>query len=371
MEIKKLRYIDIFFLIVIIAFVFDFGNLKYFMALIFSFFYAFNKIIKNNGIFSIKIFAKESLLLFSSFFILCIITLILQLINGFNIYFINEIIYFITPLFFVLIFVQYSNKHQINDIIIWSFYICVINFIYSFATKITISNILLISFVNSYSPFESELAFLFFIFELFFLAQSKKKHAIISMVLCVLSFKRISTIFSILLLFFSKYISNNIKVKKVYITIMTFAFTVLVVLTCVLSSNDFSVWFYNAFGISLSELTLSRSDRLVMVINSDKIIYGLGSVTTYITESLNNLHGSSFASRSLHNDLVKLYLECGIVGYSFFIYAYIKISSMNLNTFILINYIFFECYFNHLFGAGTTQMWIIIYLILVFNRQER
>ena len=49
-----------------------------------------------------------------------------------------------------------------------------------------------------------------------------------------------------------------------------------------------------------------------IVMNSGQIKYGLGSVTTYLTRYLNTMHGSNFASRSMHNDLVQMYLECGV-----------------------------------------------------------
>lgn len=76
------------------------------------------------------------------------------------------------------------------------------------------------------------------------------------------------------------------------------------------------------------------------------------------------MHGSNFASRSMHNDLVQMYLECGILGSIVFTYVYMKAASVNRMSFALMCYVFFECYFNHLFGAGCTHIWVLIYLMM-------
>ena len=76
------------------------------------------------------------------------------------------------------------------------------------------------------------------------------------------------------------------------------------------------------------------------------------------------MHGSNFASRSMHNDLVQMYLECGILGSIVFTYVYMRAASVNRMSFALICYVFFECYFNHLFGAGCTHIWVLIYLMM-------
>ena len=43
---------------------------------------------------------------------------------------------------------------------------------------------------------------------------------------------------------------------------------------------------------------------------------------------------------------------------------YMKAASVSRMLFVMMCYIFFECYFNHLFGAGSTDIWILIYLIM-------
>ena len=162
----------------------------------------------------------------------------------------------------------------------------------------------------------------------------------------------------------SKWLIQKKPVSKKMVFATVIIFVLLPTLTCVMLNDAFEAWFYQTFHITLYEATLTRSSRIEAVMNSGQIKYGLGSVTTYLTRYLNTMHGSNFASRSMHNDLVQMYLECGILGSIVFTYVYMRAASVNRMSFALICYVFFECYFNHLFGAGCTHIWVLIYLMM-------
>lgn len=88
LQIRKLRQVDCFFLFVMIAYAFDFGNLKYAMAWCFSAIYFLG-----SGLYEkrrLRGIGKEYLLVFDGITFLFAITAILQMINGFNSYAINE-----------------------------------------------------------------------------------------------------------------------------------------------------------------------------------------------------------------------------------------------------------------------------------------
>ena len=362
LQIRKLRQVDCFFLFVMIAYAFDFGNLKYAMAWCFSAIYFLG-----NGLYEkrrLRGIGKEYLLVFGGITFLFAITAILQMINGFNSYAINEAVYYYTPLIFIIVYSQISEEQDVDTILNYLFVLYVIVFFKNFAGQLTLANIKSISFTNSYSPFESELAFVFLIFECFYLYMGKRKNAIISLILCILSFKRISMLAAIVFFIFSKWIVVKKAVNKKIVIVTTVVFVLLPVLTCLMLNDTLEAWFYQTFHVTLNEITLTRSSRIEAVINSGQIKYGLGSVTTYLTKYLNALHGSNFSNRNLHNDLVKIYLECGILGSIVFTYIYMKAASVSRMLFVMMCYIFFECYFNHLFGAGSTDIWILIYLIM-------
>lgn len=362
LQIRKLRQVDCFFLLVMIAYAFDFGNLKYAMAWCFSAIYFLG-----SGLYKkrrLRGIGKEYLLVFSGITFLFAITAILQMINGFNSYAINEAVYYYTPLIFIIVYSQISEEQDVETILNYLFVLYVIVFLKNFAGQLTLANLKSISFANSYSPFESELAFVFLIFECFYLYMGKRKNAIISLILCILSFKRISMLATIVFFIFSKWIVVKKAVNRKMVIVTTVAFVLLPVLTCLMLNDTLEAWFYQTFHVTLNEITLTRSSRIEAVINSGQIKYGLGSVTTYLTKYLNALHGSNFSNRNLHNDLVKIYLECGILGSIVFTYIYMKAASVSRMLFVMMCYIFFECYFNHLFGAGSTDIWILIYLIM-------
>ena len=362
LQIRKLRQVDCFFLFVMIAYAFDFGNLKYAMAWCFSAIYFLG-----SGLYKkrrLRGIGKEYLLVFGGITFLFAITAILQMINGFNSYAINEAVYYYTPLIFIIVYSQISEEQDVETILNYLFVLYVIVFLKNFAGQLTLANLKSISFANSYSPFESELAFVFLIFECFYLYMGKRKNAIISLILCILSFKRISMLAAIVFFIFSKWIVVKKAVNKKIVIVTTVVFVLLPVLTCLMLNDTLEAWFYQTFHVTLNEITLTRSSRIEAVINSGQIKYGLGSVTTYLTKYLNALHGSNFSNRNLHNDLVKIYLECGILGSIVFTYIYMKAASVSRMLFVMMCYIFFECYFNHLFGAGSTDIWILIYLTM-------
>lgn len=362
LQIRKLRQVDCFFLFVMIAYALDFGNLKYAMAWCFSAIYFLG-----SGLYEkrrLRGIGKEYLLVFGGITFLFAITAILQMINGFNSYAINEAVYYYTPLIFIIVYSQISEEDDVETILNYLFVLYVIVFLKNFAGQLTLANLKSISFANSYSPFESELAFIFLIFECFYLYMGKRKNAIISLILCILSFKRISMLAAIVFFIFSKWIVVKKAVNKKIVIVTTVVFVLLPVLTCLMLNDTLEAWFYQTFHVTLNEITLTRSSRIEAVINSGQIKYGLGSVTTYLTKYLNALHGSNFSNRNLHNDLVKIYLECGILGSIVFTYIYMKAASVSRMLFVMMCYIFFECYFNHLFGAGSTDIWILIYLIM-------
>lgn len=362
LQIRKLRQVDCFFLFVMIAYAFDFGNLKYAMAWCFSAIYFLG-----SGLYEkrrLRGIGKEYLLVFGGITFLFAITAILQMINGFNSYAINEAVYYYTPLIFIIVYSQISEEQDVETILNYLFVLYIIVFLKNFAGQLTLANLKSISFANSYSPFESELAFVFLIFECFYLYMGKRKNAIISLILCILSFKRISMLAAIVFFIISKWIVVKKAVNKKIVIVTTVVFVLLPVLTCLMLNDTLEAWFYQTFHVTLNEITLTRSSRIEAVINSGQIKYGLGSVTTYLTKYLNALHGSNFSNRNLHNDLVKIYLECGILGSIVFTYIYMKAASVSRMLFVMMCYIFFECYFNHLFGAGSTDIWILIYLIM-------
>ena len=374
-KIKKIYFKEAFFLLIIISYAWDFGIAKYALTWIYILLDVSFSIRKDNGIYKIGKNGKKFLHIFYGILVLIFITAFLQLKNGFHSYSINEIIFLLTPIIFVICYTKKMNKNEIDLSMRMSFIVFFIAFIYRFYTEFSISNLLSISFVDSYSPFESEWAYLFVVYECYFIYSKNKKYTILSLILCILSFKRLSCIVGILIFLSTKFINIYKKFGNKLIIIVTLFYILLPVLTCVAINNDIEGYLYTKYRISLDELTLTRTRRLRYVLETDQIKYGLGSTTTFLTQKLNSISGATYEQRNLHNDLVKFYVECGLLGLSIIIYAYLKNFSLTRISFILMSYILLECYVNHLFGAGTTYFWIVTYIFLAsqekIKREEK
>lgn len=363
-KLKSFSFMEIFFLIIITSYAFDFGTIKYLLTWIFIVFDIFLTLKNNNFKYDLGSCGKTFIYILFGAIVLIAITILKQVNNGFHSYSINESIFLITPIAFTICLTKKMNVDKIETLMKLSFIIFIIAFIYKFSDVLSINNILSISFTNSYSPFESELAYLFLVYECFFIFNKNNKFAIISMIMCILSFKRLCCIFSILIYIVSKFINIYKEVNIKIVVITTIIFVVLPIATCFAIDNNIEGYLYSKYRISLDEITLSRTQRIELVLNSNQIRYGLGSTTTYLTEKLNSIHDSNLEQRNLHNDLVKFYLECGILGLAVLVFVYVKSFSKTKISFLMIIYILLECYFNHLFGAGTAYLWIIIYFFL-------
>lgn len=366
-ELQKISFMEMYFYAIMVMFAFDLGIVKYIAVWIYIFLDVGISIKKGNGIYNFGKSAKKYLEILGAIMILLIITVILQVKNGFNSYGVNEAIYFLTPILFIICYTKKMDNSKIENSLNISFYIFCIAFICKFLPNFTIENLKSISFNESYSPFESEDAYIFLIYECYYILK-KDKRKWIAFIICFLSFKRISALFSIIALVFSRYLTSKKEIKNWLIVFMTTIFLTTVIVTCQLANNaQFEQWIEDNFNISLNKLTNDRAIRLNAVINSNEIKYGLGSITPYVTKFLNEGRGSNFKQRNLHDDMVKIYLECGIVGFISFVYLYLKAFSKNRMMFFIIFYVFVECNVNHLLGAGTPQLWIIIYLLLAYK----
>ncbi len=366
MKIRLQRWRDYFFLGIFVLFqISEIGNIKYILALAFAAFY-FLVQYQYGAPLTMQGAGKSYFTILLGLCGLFAITAGLQLINGFQSYAINEVIYFITPLFFVWVYVSMTNRERLGIIIDYMFCILILAFIYEKWQFMSFSYLKYISFTNSYSVFECGYGYPSVVLECVFLMRGEKKKAFGAMLFAVVCFKRFCMIAAILIFVFSKWIISDKPADKKAVAVAIIGFVLLPIITCGVLDEEFSVWFEQQFGISLRFLTMSRSDRLMAVINSDEIKHGLGSTTVYMTDMLNELHGSEIEQRNLHNDLVRIYLECGILGSIIFTYTYFKATVRSRTALIIMCYVFAECYFNHPLGAGNVGLWIVIYMSLAY-----
>lgn len=142
-------------------------------------------------------------------------------------------------------------------------------------------------------------------------------------------------------------------------------FIVLTPLLVIFYSEPVALFIETRFkGIDFNALTMDRYRRTLMVSNNiDKIKYGLGSTTEYITKFLPA--SEAIANRNLHCDLLRLYFECGYFGMVIFIFSYFKTCVYDINALLVIFISFLDLIFNHtLLGGGNAGLWALIYLLV-------
>ena len=311
---------------------------------------------------------------FKAIAFMAVMTLIYQIFNGFKAFAISEILYLITPLFFVALLVS-VDSYNITRMINALFYAIIIIFIMQNISNLSIQSIMSISFFDSYSPFESGLSGMMVIFTLFFLVNGEKRKSIICAVISYITLKRISVLINIALIVFWPILQRISKNKKIVGMVTKIAIIVFILLPIGLEffySDTMATIISNKFQTDMNQLTMDRYRRTRLVLdNREHIVYGLGSTTDYITKYLSN--GSDLENRNLHSDILRLYLECTILGSIVVTYCYFKSTRNNLFSFILILNAFMDLIFNHNFlGAGNAGLWCILYMVIFYlNNMEK
>ena len=382
---KKLSYVDIINILAIIVFTYiqnvansftifcENYHIKYYILFLIA---IFDLLLVNKSKGKISFFRDgkfffEAKSIFRFFFIIFIITILCQIKNGFNSFIINEFLYIIVPLVFAIIMIMCSGNKS-EKIINILFYWYIMLFFITNISNLTLANIKTISFSKSYSPFESGLSNAFYIFEFYYLVRNEKKKSFLSLFFTVLSLKRISMLFGILTFIImpilKKMALKNIKINNTIFFLTVFVFVIITLLMNFAYQPEFANFIRTNYGIEINELTLDRYQRTSFIIeNKDKINQGLGS-TTYFLE---NYYRVPAKARNLHNDLLRILYECGIIGLISMLYFYFKAVKNNIFSFSLMISLFANSLFNHNFlGAGVAESWIVIYFVIYWINYE-
>ena len=339
-------------------------KIKYIFMFLSAFLLLLLIIIRRKKLFKKGVFKKEAKLYLLAIGSLIIITVFYQIKNGFRSFVISEFMYLLLPLFFVILVVSvdYFNITRILDD---CFVIVVLIFLLGNIAMLSPSSIMSISFSDSSSPFENGSSMVFVLFELYYLIRYGKRNgkSLICLILTVLTLKRISVIMAVLFFIFAPMIKDK-KIPRWVFWLTIVFFCAVPFLLELFYSTSFASFFLARFGIDFNDFTMDRFARNAYVFaHLDQIKYGYGSVTYFLT---NNYGKGDFANRSLHSDLLRIYLECTFVGVFIYNICYFLSSKKDSISFLLLLTIFLQMIFNHPIGAGTVGHWIIIYLMIVY-----
>lgn len=300
-------------------------------------------------------------------FAFLLITVVMQVFNGFQSYSYRELLTLFVPVLIYISYINvYSNGFTFNVDIV--FYLLIIFFIIYSIGKISINNITSISFLNSYSAFESKYAYYALILQFYYAYKKDKLKMIISFIICVLSLKRVAFIFAFILLIFHKFILLDKPVKKNVIIGTIAIFMMAPIMIQIVCNDAFGDWFNNVTGQNLNLLLSGRISKFNAVFDSGEMKYGWGSSTIYLTNNLWSFarHTDFYDGQSIniHSDIIKMYCECSILGLYIFLHCHLSQVKNSMTCYFIMLYLLTDMLVNHHLGIGKALLWIIVYIVI-------
>lgn len=299
--------------------------------------------------------------------VLYFISLGYQLINGeFQFYSLEELYYFIAPIFFSFIIFNMDKEQKIEKYVDVVLYVGLFSF---FVTRLgrgtlTFQNIVGLFnirslFIDSVSLIsESDLSVYFLILTVYYAFKQRKFKFILAIIGTFLGYKRIAVLFLALFLIIYKFLPKNKEVNKSLWKIICMIFIISPFTVYFMCQDSFASWFYAKFNIDFNTFTMTRFDIINTVIDADLKNYGLGTVTDFLERR--GISGQT----NMHNDILRIFMECGIIGTVIFTFNFLKLGRNNYYSFFIMVFVFVELFVAHFLGPGSVSLWILIYLVV-------
>ena len=311
---------------------------------------------------------KAALLIVVAFFL---ISLAIQIYHGdIRKYLLSELLYNIIPPVLALFWINTANDEKELKPYFYIFFIrAVLLFLMNNSSYLTLNNVMSISWSNSKSSiFETSLAHDFLFLEIIFLYLKKPKHAIICMLFCLLSFKRISFILSFLILvgyyiFGRKKSSQNFLNKAVSKKVRVITFIVMCLMPLFLNwvISDSGIEYFNNKGIDINSFTTGRVNIVRYVKNNIGYFNGYGSSDAFLASPY-NIRMSTI--ENMHCDFLKVFYELTFIGVVVFNYCMIYIAKKKRIVFFMLLYIFMEMISSHFLDA--LSVWNIFFMFAAY-----
>lgn len=309
-----------------------------------------------------------------------VISTIIQLFHGdIKGYLYTELLFNIIPpvLAFFWINTTYSYERYTYFVLIF-----LRNFGYFLIANIsnfTINNILRISLNDSGSSiFEIPYAHDFLFSEIIFLYFGKRKMAFLSMILCMLCFKRISFVLSIAIFVSYILITNTGLLKKFFINWISVKRGIRnIILICMCISPFIIKWIVSDAGMNFFQTKLD--------LNLNKFTSGRVGIINHITANIGSFNGYGSSDYflttnkiadfrkigSMHCDILKLYFETTLLGVFIYVYEMLEIAKKNWIIFLMLMYIFMELICSHFLDAlGVWNMFFMFTAMVYAERQN-
>lgn len=217
-----------------------------------------------------------------------------------------------------------------------------------------ISSLSSISFRNSFSLLESSVyAAPSITLACFFLYYRKNKFiTACSVIFVLLTFKRLSVIFVLLMLFLPYFVNLCQPVKKSTLRIVKIGIFVATLLYFYIMIPGNAASLENLLHIQMNQFTMGRAWRFIALYTSGFKSSGLGSTYTYLVERY---------GVSLEMDLLRLAFEVSFFGVAILINQLVDIVSKSRYCLLVMIYMFSNLLFSH--SLADMFGWLLLYII--------
>lgn len=242
------------------------------------------------------------------------------------------------PFIYAFLMINLLDKCQIMTImkisLIFSFIAFFLTIDYS---NVSLSNIISISFSNSYSPFEnSNISMMSYALAVYFIyyREEMKKWTFFSVLLVFLTFKRVFMLGMIIFLLISLLGIQDKRIKKSLLfvsSIFWICFITFVMYLLLPQNYSFGV---ERLHFDIVKFTMARAYRVWYLIEHNFISYGLGSTTSALR--------GSYLGTSLELDFIKILMELGIIAVTIIIFSYYWITKGYLYSYAVMSINFLQ-----------------------------
>jgi len=315
------------------------NSIKYLLPLIPLFFiFLFNRFICNRVV--MQYFLRNMILylfIFSISFLVCFF------IGFYKRYFI-EIFLVFCPLLFAFglsFFYQKSTQNTYLKIVFWG---TIASYLVDKGVEILPvihhPQLLIDAIKKSTISTESGAGFIFGILFLYYLMENEKKNMFISLLFCLLSFKRISLVgivVSFLFWFFLRNKKDKIQNKPVRFSLLMVAVNFIFIMLCFqLVSGRYDEFISQYLGISTNQLLMGRYQlyKSVMLLFGDIHLLGIG-----FGKTVDVLIKNDFPLKNFHSDILKNFLELGPILFFIWIFYFYYNNVMNFKLLVIAVYL--------------------------------
>lgn len=251
----------------------------------------------------------------------------------------GELTRILVPFIYAFILINFLTQKDIHFMLVISLIVGWIAFIMTTDfSDLNLRSLATISFINSQSPLEnSEVSFLSYALSIFFIYFRKKYpfSCFFSVILVLLSFKRVFMVSLIVLLGINFLKLENRKISNTVLCISSILFILLTRIYYFMVQPQNYSWDLEKMHFDIASFSMYRVYRVWYLVQNNFSSYGLGSTT-------DSLKWGYFAGATLEMDFVKFIMELGFISIIIFIFAYYRLTRNNLYSFCAMSFTFFQ-----------------------------